>query len=147
MPFQRSIKSLLLALALSSCDHAPDHTIDEFQTRQYLPREIFTFGGTSPEQRRLFDAYNEAIQQLPRNTSQQFKRAFEKCGVLFPEESHVYFSVTSSHLFIRHKSSVLDQLEARFALTPAPITKAGRTVRDPFRTQTLKSIRYRSLNR
>lgn len=147
MPFTSSLKAFLIAFAISSCHQTPNQPVDEFQGRCYRPHEIFLFGGSSPEQRRLFDAFNESIQQEPRNTSQHYKRAFEKCGVIFPEESHVHFSVTTSHLIIRHKSSVLDQLEARFALTPAPITKPGRAVRDPFGTLTLKSIRYSSLFR
>jgi hypothetical protein len=118
----------LTACLLVSCARDLPHTSepDSTETRRYLVHDIFLSGGSTREQSKLYEAYRQALRECKESGDVQkfptFKRAFELVGVLFPEGTAVALSPADSHLWIRHYPKTLDELEARFSMSPAART-------------------------
>jgi hypothetical protein len=120
-----AIITALTACSLLSCKQAstPTSEFGNTETRRYLVHQILLSGGNSPEQLRLYEAYQQALKESKESSDLQkfplFRRTFELAGISFPAGTAVALSPADGHLWVRHHPETLNELEARFSMTPA----------------------------
>ena len=95
---------------------------DRIETRRYRVHYILSGGGDTPEQFKLYEAFEQALKESEESGNIQrfplFRRTFELAGFSFPTGTSVALSDADSHLWIRHYAHTLDGLESRFSITP-----------------------------
>ena len=87
---------------------------DEVVIRRYRVHNIFLSGGSTARQTELYLAYQEALRT---KSDKPFQFAFQLCGVGFPKGATAFLSPVDTHLYIRHKTSVINQLETEFSMS------------------------------
>ena len=91
---------------------------DSIITRRYDITGILVSGGEGEEQLDLFESYQLAIQS---NTKQSMNAdlmipTFEGVGIAFPDGTWAMLSPADTHIYIRHHTSILDEIEQRFSI-------------------------------
>lgn len=86
---------------------------DQVQIRRYEISNVLLSGGENAQQQRLYDFYRAALESGRDNL---IRRTFEGAGIEFSEGTTAILNPADTHLYIKHRVSVLDTIEREFSI-------------------------------